>query len=180
MANYIDLKPKKQLSTGGSTTASVTQLIDTNAGYESLGVQVGDIVFNITDPEYSTVTEVNSETILTVDGSGFNLGDDYSVLRTSLTEVFPVLIDNITRVTIDNPTGVTRIEMALALDDSTSSECRLYLKNLVSTQDDRNIIIDQFMRDINSALSSSYSPNIRSVSRLPNGNEYMFANFTSL
>ena len=92
MANYIDLKPKKQLRTGTSTTASVTQLIDISAEFISVGVQVGDIVFNITDPEYSTVTEVTSETILTVDGSGFTLGDTYSVLNTSLTEVFPVLI----------------------------------------------------------------------------------------
>tara|TARA_R110000824_G_scaffold218939_1_gene405734 strand:- start:69 stop:611 length:543 start_codon:yes stop_codon:yes gene_type:complete len=180
MANYIDLKPKNQVSTGTSTTASVTQLIDTSAQYESLGVQVGDIVFNITDPEYSTVTEVTSETILTVDGSGFTLGDKYSVLRTSLTEVFPLKIENITRVTIENVGGVTRIAIALSEDSNSSGECRLNIKNLVSTQEDRNIIIDQFMRDINSALSSSYSPNVRSVSRLPNGNEYMFAEFTSL
>ena len=180
MANYIDLKPKKQLSTGDSTTASVTQLIDVNAKFISAGIEVGDVIFNITDPEYSTVTEVNSETILTVDGSGFTLGDKYSVLRTSLTEVFPLKIENITRVSIENVGGVTRIAIALSEDSNFSGECRLNIKNLVSTQEDRNIIIDQFMRDINSALSSSYSPNVRSVSRLPNGNEYMFAEFTSL
>ena len=180
MANYIDLKPKKQLSTGDSTTASVTQLIDVNAKFISAGIEVGDVIFNITDPEYSTVTEVTSETILTVDGSGFTLGDKYSVLRTSLTEVFPLKIENITRVSIENVGGVTRIAIALSEDSNFSGECRLNIKNLVSTQEDRNIIIDQFMRDINSALSSSYSPNVRSVSRLPNGNEYMFAEFTSL
>lgn len=180
MAKYIDLKPKKQISTGSSTTTSATQLIVTNAQFESLGVQVGDIVFNITDPEYSTVTEVTSETILTVDGSGFTLGDKYSVLKTSLTEVFPLKIENITRVTIENVGGVTRIAMGLSEDSISSSECKLNIKNLVSTLDDRNIIIDQFMRDINSALSSSYSPNVRSVSKLPNGNEYMFAEFTTL
>lgn len=180
MANYIDLKPKKQLSTGDSTTASVTQLIDVTAKFISAGIEVGDVVFNKTDPEYSTVTEVTSETVLTVDGSGFTLSDDYSVLRTSLTEVFPVLIDNITRVIIENVGGITRIAMSIGLDRSESEECILNIKNLVSTEDDRNIIIDQFMRDINSALSSSYSPNVRSVSRLPDGNEYMIAQFTTL
>ena len=180
MAGYIDINPKKQLATGTTTSSSATDLINTGAAYESAGVQVGDFVFNITDPEFSTVTAVTSETVLVTDGSGFTSGDTYSVLSASLTQVFPVNMNSITRVTIENVLGVTRIALALRDDSATSAECRIHLKNLVSTVADRNVILDQFMGNINSALASSYTPNVRSVSRLPNGNEYMFANLTSL
>jgi hypothetical protein len=65
---------------------SATQLDDTNKSFITMGVQAGDIVRNLTDGSFGTITTVNA-TSLVVDqldfgiNNLFSVGDNYSVAR---------------------------------------------------------------------------------------------------
>lgn len=52
---------------GQNTSTTANHLIDSNATFQTNGVQVGDKVYNISDDSFATVTQVNSETDLTID-----------------------------------------------------------------------------------------------------------------
>jgi hypothetical protein len=179
MAGYIDFKIKKQLATGNATSTSSSKLLCTNSAFVTQGVEIGDIVFNITDPEFYTVTAVDSEISLSVDGSAISMGDAFVIMKPNETESFPIRIDDINRVQSEYIFGETRIVLSMKTGTATNAEIRIILKDEVTSVVARGLIVDQFMRDVNNALSSGYLPSSRDVSALPSGNEYMYAYATS-
>jgi len=180
MAGYIDFKPKKQIATGTVTSTSSSQLIAAGSAFISQGVEVGDVVFNISSPEFFPITNVVSETVLDVDGSSFTSSNAFSILKLSETESFPVQIDSITRVQVSNIQGETMVSLTLRIDTAVNARALIVLKNSLATVSERNAIIDQFMADINETLISSYNPSARVVSSLPLSNEYMFGHVTTV
>tara|TARA_R100000951_G_scaffold99812_1_gene90314 strand:+ start:2243 stop:2794 length:552 start_codon:yes stop_codon:yes gene_type:complete len=182
MADYINVKIKKQIIVDAVTTASSTQLIAAGAGFQLNGVVAGDVVYNITSPEFSTVVTVVDENTITLNASstGFSLSDNFVIMSPTLTEDYFIKIDSITRATIENVGGLTRIALALRVGGSVNQEFRINLKNAVSSGADSKVVIDQFMRDVNTCLASSYTPNFRNATALPDANEYMYASITTL
>ena len=64
-------------STTDGTTAS--KLVDSGATFQTDLVQVGDIIFNLTDLTQTTVTAIDSETVLSVTADIFTTGEDYKI-----------------------------------------------------------------------------------------------------
>lgn len=182
MADYINVKIKKQIVATNVTTASATQLISTAGGFIVNKVAVGDIIYNITDPEFSTVATIVNANTITLDSAstGFSLSDAFVIMSPTLTEDYFIKIDSIVRATIENIGGLTRIALAQRTGGSVNQEFRINLKNAVSLGADSKVVIDQFMTDINTCLASSYTPNFRNVTALPNANQYMYASITPL
>ncbi|RLA02068.1 MAG: hypothetical protein DRQ42_01635 [Gammaproteobacteria bacterium] len=74
---YVAADPK---SSGTATTDTASKLVDTDATFETDGVEVDDVAFNQTDGTSATVTAVDSETSLSLSSDAFPDGDeDYRV-----------------------------------------------------------------------------------------------------
>jgi len=179
MSKSINIKIKKQkVSQAAVTTASTTELIVSTAGFVANNVAVGDIIYNITDPEFSTVASVDSETTVTVDAasSGFSVDDVVIVMSSTLTENYPLNIDSIIRVSIfDSSSKLTTLNINLSVGNTSDDRMlKIALKNRLLTDAARNKCIDNFMSDINNCLSSNYA-NIQTTSNPPDANTYMVA-----
>jgi len=102
------------VATGTITTVSATQLIDVNATFKSIGVQVGDIVFNIlpTLPTYATVTNVVNDTTLDLSTGIFdgllNFGAAYVIFKPKQNELEKVTLSKITMLNNSILTAPTR------------------------------------------------------------------------
>jgi hypothetical protein len=75
-ATCVSYSPK---SNGSATSTVTNHLVDSAATFETDGVKVGDVVANLTDQVYATVTVVNSETDLTLSADIFVSGDTYTI-----------------------------------------------------------------------------------------------------
>jgi hypothetical protein len=104
------------VSSGIATGGSTTTLIDDGATFISDGVVVGDAILNDTDISHGMITEVTSETILTVfkfDKSGIfasstDIGDAYRIATTA-------------------STGASVVELELMLDGNFSNETEEFI-----------------------------------------------------
>jgi hypothetical protein len=66
MDKFLNI-PEQDLVASGTTTAGTTdKLTDSSATFVTDGVAIGDIVHNSTDDTYTTVSAIDSETVLTV------------------------------------------------------------------------------------------------------------------
>jgi len=65
--------------TGTATATSANHLVDAAATFVTNKVAIGDVVANITDQTYATVTAVNSETDLTISANIFVSGETYTI-----------------------------------------------------------------------------------------------------
>ena len=66
MDKFLNI-PEQDLVASGTTTAGTTdKLTDSSATFIADGVAIGDIVHNSTDDTYTTVSAIDSETVLTV------------------------------------------------------------------------------------------------------------------
>lgn len=102
------------VATGTITTVSATQLIDVNANFKNIGVEVGDIVFNIlpTPPTHATVTNVVNGTTLDLSTGIFdglvNLGAAYIIFKPKQNELEKVTLSKITMLNNSMLTAPTR------------------------------------------------------------------------
>lgn len=64
---------------GNATQTTADKLIDSGATFQSDGILVDDAVLNKTDETWAKVTEIVSETELTLDADIFTSGEEYSV-----------------------------------------------------------------------------------------------------
>ncbi len=176
MAKYINIQVRKQIVKGACSTSSATQLISSVQNFTLAEVSVGDIIYNITDPEFSTVVAIVDANTITLDGdsSGFTDQDNFVILSQSVKEDFPVNIDSITKANIENDGGLGRINLNVKGGLSDNANVIIILKDNISLVSDKNLIIDNFMGDVANCLSSSYKPSSRKTSNL-GLTEYMFA-----
>lgn len=176
MAKYINVQVRKKILQGVCSTSSTTELISSTQNFTLSGVSEGDVIYNITDPEFSTVVAVVDANTITLDGnsSGFTDLDAFVILSPSLNEDFPVNIDSITKVNIENDGGLGRINLNVKGGNVSNANVIIILKDNISLASDRNFIIDRFMSDVNNSLASSYKPSYRLTSKL-GLTEYMYA-----
>lgn len=176
MAKYINVQVRKKILQGACSTTSTTELISSGQNFTLGEVSVGDVIYNITDPEFSTVVAIVDANTITLDddSSGFTNLDDFVILSPSVKEDFPVNIDSITKANIENDGGLGRINLNVKGGQSNNSNVVIILKDNISSASDRNLIIDNFMGDVGNCLSSSYKPSSRKTSKL-GLTEYMFA-----
>ena len=112
------------VTTGTITTVSATQLIDVNATFKSIGVQVGDIVFNLlpTAPTYATVTNVVNNTTLDLSTGIFdgllNLGAAYIIFKPKQNELEKVTQGKITMLNNSTLTAPNRLFPAYTQEGS--------------------------------------------------------------
>lgn len=104
------------VSSGTATGGSDTTLIDSAATFVSDSVAVGDVILNDTDISHGAVTEVTSETILTV--ARFDKGGEFSSL--------PVAGDSY-RIATPASTGAAAVELEFLLDSDFDNETSEYL-----------------------------------------------------
>jgi hypothetical protein len=104
------------VSSGTATDGSEATLIDSTATFVSDGVAVGDVIMNDTDISHGVVTEVTSETILTV--ARFDKGGEFSSL--------PVVGDNY-RIATPTSTGAAAVEVEFLLDSDFDNETSEYV-----------------------------------------------------
>lgn len=73
------VKTRRQGGMGTNTSVTVNKLVDTAALFSTRGVQVGDIVKNLSDGTSATVTAIDSETILSISSDIFTASNtDYA------------------------------------------------------------------------------------------------------
>jgi hypothetical protein len=102
-------------ATGTVTTVTAGQLVDTNVNFQSLGVQVGDIVFNYrpTAPTFATVTNVVNATTLDLSSGIFDnvldLGASYAVFKPKQNELEKVTLSKITMLNNSMLTAPNRL-----------------------------------------------------------------------
>lgn len=71
---------EQTISGGQATSAHAgTQLTDTNAAFQTEGVAIGDIVYNLSDGSKAAITGITSETVLTHDALAGGAGNDWGV-----------------------------------------------------------------------------------------------------
>jgi hypothetical protein len=176
MSKYINVQVKKIILQGVCSSSSTTELVSSTQDFILSGVSEGDIIYNITDPEFSTVVAVVDANTITLDGnsSGFTDLDAFAILSPSLNEDFPVNIDSITKASIENNGGLGRINLNVKGGVASNANVIIILKDNISLASDRNLIIDKFMSDVNNSLASSYKPSFRETSNL-GLTEYMYA-----
>jgi len=75
-ATCLSFTPKES---GTATSTSANHLVDSAATFVTAGVKVGDVVANITDQTFASVTAVNSETDLTLSADIMVSGETYTV-----------------------------------------------------------------------------------------------------
>jgi hypothetical protein len=103
------------VATGTITTVSATQLIDVNATFKTIDVQVGDIVFNLlpTAPTHATVTNVVNGTTLDLSTGIFsgvaNLGAAYVIFKPKQNELEKVTHSKITMLNNSMLTAPSRM-----------------------------------------------------------------------
>tara|TARA_R100000353_G_scaffold111058_2_gene79693 strand:- start:23415 stop:23921 length:507 start_codon:yes stop_codon:yes gene_type:complete len=66
MEKFLSVPVFKLLANGTTTSGTANKLTDSSATFVTDNVQVGDIVHNSTDNTYTTVTAVDSQTVLSV------------------------------------------------------------------------------------------------------------------
>ena len=66
MEKFLNVPVFKLLANGTTTSGTANKLTDSSATFQTAGVAVGDIIHNSTDNTYTTVTAVDSETVLSV------------------------------------------------------------------------------------------------------------------
>tara|TARA_Y100000768_G_C23836397_1_gene613952 strand:- start:180 stop:683 length:504 start_codon:yes stop_codon:yes gene_type:complete len=66
MDKFLNIPEQDLVSSGTTTAGTANKLTDSSATFETDGVAIGDIVHNSTDNTYTTVTAIDSETVLTV------------------------------------------------------------------------------------------------------------------
>jgi hypothetical protein len=102
-------------ATGTVTTVSAGELVDANVNFQSLGVQVGDIVFNYrpTAATFATVTNVVNATTLDLSSGIFDnvldLGANYVVFKTKQNELEKVTLSKITMLNNSMLTAPNRL-----------------------------------------------------------------------
>ena len=112
------------VATGTITTVSATQLIDVNATFKSIGVQAGDIVFNLlpTAPTYATVTNVVNNTTLDLSTGIFdglvNFGAAYIIFKPKQNELEKVTQGKITMLNNSTLTAPNRLFPAYTQEGS--------------------------------------------------------------
>jgi hypothetical protein len=79
--DYIDNMFGDILSLGDATGTTANKLVSSTATFVTDGVAVGDQVFNSTDETYAVVTNVDSETQLTLNKDIFVSGEAYTVTQ---------------------------------------------------------------------------------------------------
>ena len=75
-ATCVSYSPK---SDGSATSTLANHLVDSAATFTTDGVKIGDVVANLTDQTYATVTTVNSQTDLTLSANIFVSGETYTI-----------------------------------------------------------------------------------------------------
>lgn len=66
MEKFLNVPVFKLVTNGTTTAGTAGKLTDSSATFETDGVAIGDIVHNSADNTYTTVTAIDSETVLSV------------------------------------------------------------------------------------------------------------------
>lgn len=67
-------------TSGNNTSATSGKLVNSGATFQTSGVQIGDIVYNVTDQTTTFVTNVDSETVLSLNNNIFAAGSKAYVI----------------------------------------------------------------------------------------------------
>lgn len=183
MADYLGINVRKPLQIKVAiTTTGTTSVIATGGAFISRGVQVGDIVLNITDPEYTTVTEVVSETELTVSPAGTftQASDEICVLSGTETIDIPIQLSIIQKVNSSAFGGLNRINISMLTSDNNTDNVKIYIENGGADSDAaRTLLVDSFAESIENAATKGYKPNVISTLPLPNRARYAYLEVTA-
>ena len=178
MADYIGINvPKPIVVDAIISTSGTTSVICSGADFVGMGVQVGDTVLNITDTEFTTVTDVVSKTQLTVSPAGTFTATTDKICVLSATEniLVPVRIESILTVNTGIYTGNNQLNLKLLSNETANDFIKVYIEdggNTTSAQ--RNKITESFIASISNALAKGYQPNIVSTLALPDGAKYSY------
>ena len=178
MADYIGINVPKPITVDAAiTTTGTTSVICSGADFVGTGVQVGDTVLNITDTEFTTVTDVVSASELTVSPAGTftQASDTICVLSGTKNILVPVRIDSILAINTEIFAVNNRLNLKLHTNETASDFLKVYIENgggTSSTQ--RNKITESFIDSISNALVKGYQPNIVSTLALPDGAKYSY------
>lgn len=94
MEKFLNIPVYTLLESGTTTATTTNKLTDSSATFITNNVQVGDIVHNSTDDTYTTVTAVDSETVLSV-GTGVPISKAYFIHSATIFNSQMVACDNI-------------------------------------------------------------------------------------
>lgn len=78
--------PTCVISSGTNTSGGVSQLIDTGGLFITRGLEIGDIIYNVTNiiaPTVATVTGIVSETTVNISANNFSVGAQNYVIYNS-------------------------------------------------------------------------------------------------
>lgn len=178
MADYIGINVPTALAVNEAiTTTGTTSVICSGADFVNMGVQVGDTVLNITDTEFTTVTDVVSETELTVSPAGTftQASDSICVLSGTKNILVPVRIDTILAINTEIFASNNRLDLRLMTNETANDYMKVYIENGGAATDSAgNKITESFIDSVSNALAKGYQPNIVSTLSLADGARYAY------
>lgn len=176
MSKFLNLQtPLILFGKAATTSASTTKVIISSATFvDDDKVKVGDIVYNVTDPEYSVITAIDNNTTLTT-GSAFSSGDNFVIL--SATKMQDNILDlskfNYIKTETDGH-GEVYIDINQKAGDSNIDDLRIHTQTTSTSNASRNELLKSFMSSVSNCLQKSYRPAERKQLPPPTGNKYMY------
>ena len=178
MADYIGINVPTPLAVDQIiTTTGTTSVVCSSGDFVNMGVQVGDTVLNITDTEFTTVTDVVSATELTVSPAGtFTQASDYiCVLSGTENTLIPVEIGAILSINTVVFADNNRLDLQLMTSQTENDYMKVYIENGGAATDSAgNKITESFIDSVSNVLVKGYQPNIVSTLALPDGARYAY------
>jgi len=176
MSKFLNLQtPSILFGKAATTSANATKIIISTATFvDDDEVKVGDIVYNVTDPEYSVITAIDSNTTLTT-GSAFSSGDNFVILSATKMQdnIFNLSKFNFITTETDGH-GEVYIDVNQRAGTTTQSDLRIHTQTTSTSNASRNELLKSFMSSVSNCLQKSYRPAERKQLPPPIGTKYMY------
>lgn len=75
----IDLVDANEITNGTTTSTTADKLVDTEADFITDGIAIGDVVENVTDSTFATVTAIDDLNTLSLSADIMTIGEDYII-----------------------------------------------------------------------------------------------------
>ena len=179
MSKFLNLKtPLILYGEAQTTSSSSTKLIISSATFvDDDEVKVGDIVYNISDPEYSVITAIDNNTTLTT-GSAYNTGDKFVILSATKMQDNILNLSYFNFITTTSSQGEVYIEVNQVADQGGNDDLRIHTQVDTNNYTVRNELLKSFMSSVANCLQKSYLPVERKQLPPPTGAKYMYVEVT--
>ena len=175
MSKFLNLQtPLILYGEAATTSASTTKLIISSATFvDDDEVKVGDIVYNVSDPEYSVITAIDSNTTLTT-GSEFSSGDKFVILSATKMQDNIINLSTFNYITTKSSEGEVYIQINQTADLIANDDINIHTQTTSTSNALRNELLKSFMSSVANCLQKSYLPAERKQLPSPTGTKYMY------